>query len=64
MPGIPKPIVLPQGFLCVAEAMSNAPPENGVKCLWKVIQDMPGRILSPFPMFHVRSGQSQRDRTF
>ncbi|KAJ3549260.1 hypothetical protein NM208_g592 [Fusarium decemcellulare] len=52
MSGFPKPIFIPQGFACVAEALCKAKPENGVNSLWQVFRDTPGRLFTPFPMYH------------
>ncbi|KAM5346106.1 hypothetical protein ACJ41O_009111 [Fusarium nematophilum] len=50
--GFPKPIFIPQGFACVAEALIKASPEDGIKSIWQVIRDAPGRVFTPFPMYH------------
>ncbi|TFB05348.1 Iterative polyketide synthase CazM [Trichoderma ghanense] len=51
--GIPKPIVVRQGSLAIADTLRDEPPLDGAPSMWSYWAATSSKIFSPMPLFHM-----------
>ncbi|PTB67771.1 acetyl-CoA synthetase-like protein [Trichoderma citrinoviride] len=51
--GIPKPIVVRQGSLAIADTLRDEPPLDGAPSMWSYWATASSKIFSPMPLFHM-----------
>lgn len=50
--GIPKPIVVRQGSVAIADGFRNLPDYQGTQFMWKAWSSRAKRMFAPMPLFH------------